>query len=67
MTRREFIILLGGASAMWPLAAHAREPDRLRLLGVLMGNAESDPLGQSRISAFRQELQDLGWKEGRNL
>ncbi len=67
MRRREFIILFGGASAMWPLAAHAREPDRLRRLGVLMSNAESDPLGQSRISAFRQELQDLGWKEGRNL
>jgi putative tryptophan/tyrosine transport system substrate-binding protein len=52
---------------MWPLPAHAQTPDRLRRLGVLMGTADNDPLGQSRISAFRQELQEQGWKEGRNL
>jgi putative tryptophan/tyrosine transport system substrate-binding protein len=67
MRRRDLFVLLGGAAAMWPLAAHAQRPDRLRRLGVLMGTADSDPLGQSRISAFRQELQEQGWKEGRNL
>jgi putative tryptophan/tyrosine transport system substrate-binding protein len=67
MRRRDLFVLLGGAAAMWPLAAHAQTPDRLRRLGVLMGTADSDPLGQSRISAFRQELQEQGWKEGRNL
>ena len=67
MRRREFITLIGGAAAAWPLTARAQGPDRLRRLGVLMSTAESDPLGQSRISAFRQELQEQGWKEGRNL
>jgi hypothetical protein len=46
------------------LAAHAQEPDRLRRLGVLMSNAESDPLGQSRISAFRQECRNWVGRKG---
>jgi putative tryptophan/tyrosine transport system substrate-binding protein len=67
MRRREFITLLGGAAAAWPLAGHTQELDRLRRVGVLMSNAASDPLGLSRVAIFRQELQELGWKEGRNL
>jgi putative tryptophan/tyrosine transport system substrate-binding protein len=65
MKRREFMILLGGASA-WPLAARAQQPDRVRRVGVLMGIAD-DPEGQSRVMVFRQALQALGWTEGRNI
>ena len=66
--RREFVILLGGsAAAAWPLAARAQQSDGRRRVGVLMGLAESDPEGQSRIVAFRKTLQDLGWTEGRNI
>jgi putative ABC transport system substrate-binding protein len=64
--RREFIALLGGAAA-WPLAARAQQSDQTRRIGVLMGPAESDPEGQSEITAFRRGLQDLGWTGGRNV
>jgi putative tryptophan/tyrosine transport system substrate-binding protein len=67
MRRRDLITLLGSAAAVWPLAGHAQDLDRLRRVGVLMSNTASDPLGLSRVSIFRQELQELGWKEGRNL
>ena len=65
MQRREFITLLGGAAA-WPLTAHAQQPERMRRIGVLM-NAEDDPVGQARLSAFVQTLQSLGWTAGRNV
>ena len=64
--RRDFIVLLGGAAAAWPLAARAQQLDRVRRVGVLMGHAESDPQAQSEITAFRQGLQKLGWT-GRNV
>jgi putative tryptophan/tyrosine transport system substrate-binding protein len=67
MQRREFITLLGGAAAAWPLAARAQQPDRVRRIGVLMGYAESDPEGQRCIKAFLQGLQELGWAPGRNV
>jgi putative ABC transport system substrate-binding protein len=67
MRRREFISLLGGAAAAWPLAARAQQPDRVRRIGVLMGLSESDPEAQSRIAAFRKTLQGLDWTEGRNV
>jgi putative tryptophan/tyrosine transport system substrate-binding protein len=66
LRRREFIGLLGGAAA-WPIAARAQQPDRMRRLGVLVGYAESDVETQSRMGAFRQKLQELGWTEGRNI
>jgi putative tryptophan/tyrosine transport system substrate-binding protein len=66
MRRRQFITLLGGAAA-WPLAARAQQGERMRRIGVIMVNAESDPEGQTRIRAFRQRLQELGWAEGRNV
>jgi len=67
MKRREFITLLGGAAAAWPLAARAQQPDRMQRIGVLMGYAESNVEGQAFVAAFREELLKLGWAEGRNL
>jgi ABC-type uncharacterized transport system substrate-binding protein len=67
MRRREFITFLGGASAAWPLAARAQQPDRMRLIGVLMAYAESDLTAQSWLAAFRAALSKLGWTEGSNL
>jgi putative tryptophan/tyrosine transport system substrate-binding protein len=64
--RREFIVTLGGAAAAWPLAARAQQPDRVRRIGVLMGYAESDSDAQAWYATFREELQKLGWTEGRN-
>jgi putative ABC transport system substrate-binding protein len=64
MKRREFITLVGGAAAAWPLAARAQG---MRRIGVLMGYAESDPEAQAWVSAFREGLQKLGWAEGRNI
>ena len=66
MNRREFIPLLDGAAA-WPVAARGQEPNRMRLIGVMLGGAEDDPHQQMRISAMRQALQQFGWTEGRNL
>jgi putative tryptophan/tyrosine transport system substrate-binding protein len=65
--RREFMTLLGGAAAAWPLAARAQQPDRMRRIGVLMAYAEGDPEAQARIGAVQQGLRELGWTEGRNL
>ena len=67
MQRREFITLLGGAAAAWPLAAHAQQPERIRRIGVLIGPAEDDPEMKARLAAFRQRLEKRGWSEGRNV
>jgi putative ABC transport system substrate-binding protein len=64
--RREFITLLGGATA-WPLAARAQQPARMRRIGVLMGTDENDPEGERRYSSFIQALADLGWTDGSNM
>jgi ABC-type uncharacterized transport system substrate-binding protein len=61
--RREFITLLGGTAATWPLAARAQQGERMRRIGVLMNLAADDPVGQARLAAFRQELQELGWTD----
>jgi len=66
MKRREFIAGLGGV-AVWPLAAHAQQPDRVRRIGVLWPYAESDPEASAWLATFREELGKLGWNEGRNL
>ena len=67
MRRREFITLLGGASATWPLAARAQQPDRMRRIGVLMYTNSGETDSQARIAALVQGLQDAGWVVGRNL
>jgi ABC-type uncharacterized transport system substrate-binding protein len=61
--RREFITIVGGASAMWPLAARAEPADRLRRIGVLHG-ASDDAVTQASIAAFLQGLLELGWIDG---
>ena len=66
MQRREFITLLGGTLAL-PLTARAQQPERMRRIGVLMAYAESDREGQAWVAAFWEELQKLGWTEGRNI
>jgi putative ABC transport system substrate-binding protein len=64
--RREAIFTLCGVAVAWPLAGRAQQPDRVRRIGVLMGYAESDSDAQAWYAAFREELQKLGWTEGRN-
>jgi putative ABC transport system substrate-binding protein len=67
MKRRQFITLLGGAAAAWPLAARAQQPERMRRIGVLMSQAVDDTENPGRISAFAQGLQALGWSAGSNV
>src|SRR5262249_61740170 len=67
MRRREFITLVGGAAAAWPLAARAQQGDRPRRIGMLIGYAEEDPETKSRVVAFRQMQEKRGWSEGRNI
>jgi putative ABC transport system substrate-binding protein len=65
MKRREFITLLCGA-AVWPIAARAQQPERMRRIGVLSA-ASDDPDTQVRTAEFLQELRHLGWTDGRNI
>jgi putative ABC transport system substrate-binding protein len=66
MRRREFLSGLGG-TAVWPVLARAQQAERGRRIGVLMGYAEGDREGQAFLASFREELQMLGWTEGRNV
>jgi ABC-type uncharacterized transport system substrate-binding protein len=63
--RREFITLLGGATAAWPLAARAQQGDRVPRIGVLIGRGERDPEGQEWSAALERGLKELGWIPGR--
>ena len=67
MRRREFITLVGSAATAWPFVARAQQPERMRRVGVLMPASESDPEGQQRITAFQRGLDELGWRQGRNV
>jgi putative ABC transport system substrate-binding protein len=67
MRRREFITLLGGVTATWPLAAGAQKPARIRRIGVFMPGTADDPEYQARNAAFLQGLGELGWIVGRNV
>jgi putative ABC transport system substrate-binding protein len=67
MQRREFITLLGGMGAVWPLAAHAQKIQGVRRIGVLHSTPESDLEAKVELAAFEQELTSLGWREGQNI
>jgi putative tryptophan/tyrosine transport system substrate-binding protein len=67
MRRREFITLIVGAAANWPITTHAQQPNRVRRISVLSSAAENDPEAKSRVKAFQQGLRDLGWSEPRNI
>ena len=60
MKRREFITLLGGAAAAWPLTARAQQAERVRRVGVLMLTSSDEPKSQTNIAAFLQGLQEAG-------
>jgi len=62
--RREFITLLGGAAAAWPMVARAQQS--MRRIAVIMVTPETDPIGRGRLKAFRQGIEALGWIDGRN-
>src|SRR5438477_2733991 len=66
MRRRDFITLLGGTAASWPLTARA-QLEGVRRIGMLMAHAENDPEFLAYVAAFREGLQKLGWTEGRNI
>src|SRR5262245_18366570 len=66
--RRDFITLIGGAAAAWPLAARAQQPERVRRIGVLTaGPRPDDHDAQANIAAFVEGLQQLCWDDGRNM
>ena len=67
MKRRKFITVLAGATAGWSIAAHAQRPDRVRRIGALMAQSADDPTSPSRVAAFAQGLQELGWTVGGNV
>jgi putative tryptophan/tyrosine transport system substrate-binding protein len=67
MRRRDFIALISGVTATWPLAVCAQQSDRMRRIGVLQGLAENDPEGRDRFDALLQALQQLGWTDGHNI
>jgi putative tryptophan/tyrosine transport system substrate-binding protein len=67
MRRREFIALVGGAGVAWPLGVHAQQGQRVRRIGALFNTAENDPENASRIAAFHQGLEKLGWRNGGNV
>jgi putative tryptophan/tyrosine transport system substrate-binding protein len=67
MRRREFITLLGGAAAAWPLAARAQQGERMLRIGVITNFSADDPAPQPRLAAFVDRLQQLGWIDSRSV
>ena len=67
MRRRDFVNLLGGAAASWPLVARAQQPDRMRRIGAFVSLGAGDAEGRARLTAFVQGLKELGWTDGGNV
>jgi ABC-type uncharacterized transport system substrate-binding protein len=67
LERREFITLLGGAAAAWPLAARAQQGEPMRRIGVLISSAADDPQSERQLATFEEGLKELGWIAGRNI
>src|SRR5262249_43211578 len=67
MRRRDFIQVIAGSAAAWPLTAHAQQSGQMKHLAVLMNETADNPEGQNRFAAFLQGLQEAGWAVGRNL
>ena len=68
MRRRDFIKAIAGSAIAWPLTARAQQDQRVRRIGVLLGDfPENAPEARAVVAAFREELQKLGWAEGRNI
>ncbi|MGA7664936.1 MAG: ABC transporter substrate-binding protein [Pseudolabrys sp.] len=67
MRRREFIKLIGGSAAAWPLIARAQQSEPMRRIGMLMNRAAESAEGQARVAAFTQSLHQLGWTDGRDV
>jgi hypothetical protein len=67
MRRRDFVTLVGGAAAAWPLEAHGQQDNPLRRVGLLMSGAETDFELTGLLAVFVQGLRSLGWIEGQNL
>jgi putative tryptophan/tyrosine transport system substrate-binding protein len=65
--RRDFIKVIAGSAAAWPLAGRAQQGERMRRIGVLLPTTGNDPAGQVRLALFTQALQRLGWTDGRNV
>ena len=67
MKRREFITLLGGSAAVWPLAARAQQPNRLPRIGFLATGSLELPATRASLNAFRQGLREHGYFDGQNI
>src|SRR5580704_3433612 len=67
MRRRDFIAGLGSGAAAWPLTARAQQGKGIKRLGILMAYPEGDQEGQAFLAAFREELEKVGWVQGRNI
>jgi putative tryptophan/tyrosine transport system substrate-binding protein len=67
MRRRDFITAVAASTLAWPLAAGAQQREKMRRVGVLMTLAADDPEGLARVTAFAQRLQELGWRDGRDV
>jgi putative ABC transport system substrate-binding protein len=67
MRRRNFIKVIAGAAAAWPLAAGAQQGEPMRRVGILLQYPDGDAEGRANIAAFQRGLQDLGWTDGRNI